>query len=93
MLGEGGRKRNPPPPAYIIGNIGIYIKYLTRLRLEFNHLKEKKFRHNFQDTLNPLCSWDLLESESLLAALPYLHNLAKNIFDTMLQGLNPLCRD
>ena len=32
------------------------IKLLTRLRAGFSHLKEHKFRHNFVDTINPLCS-------------------------------------
>ena len=32
------------------------IKLNTRLRLDLSHLCEHKFRHNFQDTLNPLCS-------------------------------------
>ena len=32
------------------------IKLITRLRLDFSHLHEHKFRHNFQDTLNPICS-------------------------------------
>ena len=31
------------------------MKLLTRLRLGFSHLNEHKFRHNFQDCLNPLC--------------------------------------
>ena len=38
------------------------IKYLTRLRLtrlSVNHLHEQKFKHNFQDTLNPFCSCGL----------------------------------
>ena len=30
-------------------------KLLTRLRLGFSHLSEHKFRHNFTDSLNPLC--------------------------------------
>ena len=30
-------------------------KYLTRLRLNFSHLNEHKFHHNFRDTANPLC--------------------------------------
>ena len=29
---------------------------LKRLQLGFSHLPEHKFRHNFVDTLNPLCS-------------------------------------
>ena len=31
-------------------------KYLTRLRTGFNHLKEHKFKHNFQDSADPMCS-------------------------------------
>ena len=32
------------------------IKFLTRLRIGFSQLKEHKFRHNFQDSINPMCS-------------------------------------
>ena len=39
------------------------IKLLSRLRVDFSHLNEYKFRHNFADTLNPLCSCSL-ETES-----------------------------
>ena len=35
------------------------IKFLTRLRLGLSHLNEHKFRHNFQDCLNSLCSSSL----------------------------------
>ena len=35
------------------------IKYLTRLRLGLSHLREHKFKHSFQDTLNPFCSCGL----------------------------------
>ena len=31
------------------------IKLLTRLSLGFSHLREHKFKHSFQDCLNPLC--------------------------------------
>ena len=31
-------------------------KFLTRLRLDFSHLKEHKFRHGFADTINPMCA-------------------------------------
>ena len=36
-------------------------KLLVRLRigLGFSHLREHKFKHNFHDTLNPLCSCSL----------------------------------
>ena len=33
------------------------IKLLTRLRLGLSHLRDHRFRHCFQDTLNPLCDW------------------------------------
>ena len=32
------------------------IKLLTRLRVGFSHLKERKFRDNIEDAINPLCS-------------------------------------
>ena len=35
------------------------IKYLTRLRLGLSHLCKHKFKHNFQDTVNPFCSCGL----------------------------------
>ena len=41
----------------ICGPLGI--KLLNRLRVDFSHLSEHKFRHNSADTLNPLCSCSL----------------------------------
>ena len=32
------------------------IKLITRLRLSLSHLREHKFKHSFQDTINPLCN-------------------------------------
>ena len=32
------------------------IKLLSRLRLGLSHLREHKFKHSFQDSLNPFCS-------------------------------------
>ena len=32
------------------------INLLTRLRVGLSHLRERKFRHNFQDSLDPLCN-------------------------------------
>ena len=32
---------------------------MTRLRVGFSHLREHKFKNNFQDKLNPLCPWSL----------------------------------
>ena len=44
-----------PNSIYNIHNL-LGVKYLTRLRLEFSHLKEHKFKHNFQDSIDPMCS-------------------------------------
>ena len=35
------------------------LKFLTRLRLGLGHLNEGRFRHNFKDSINPLCSSSL----------------------------------
>ena len=32
------------------------VKYLTRLRIGFSHLKEHKFKRKFQDSIDPMCS-------------------------------------
>ena len=37
-------------------NNSLGLKLLTRLRIGFSHLKEHKFKHNFQDSIDPLCS-------------------------------------
>ena len=34
----------------------LRVKLLTRLRLQFSHLNEHKFRHGFSDTVNPMCT-------------------------------------
>ena len=42
---------------------GIYdpfgVKLINRLRLGFSHLRKHKFRHNFADTVNSLCTCTL----------------------------------
>ena len=35
------------------------LKFITRLRLGLSHLREHKFKHSFQDSVNPLCSCSL----------------------------------
>ena len=32
------------------------VKLLTRLRFQFSHLNEQKFRHGFNDTVDPFCT-------------------------------------
>ena len=35
------------------------LKFLTRIKLGLSHLADHKFRHSFQDCVNPICSCDL----------------------------------
>ena len=41
------------------------LKLLTRLRLNFSHLNEHKFRHGFKDTVDPVCKCGV-ETETTL---------------------------
>ena len=41
------------------------LKLLARPRLNFSHLNEHKFRHNFKDTVDPMCKCGL-ETETTL---------------------------
>ena len=38
------------------------LKLITRLRLGLSHLRFLKFKHNFQDTLNPTCCCDTVKT-------------------------------
>ena len=42
------------PTFRVEDNHGLVL--LTRLRVDFSHLREHKFRHGFLDTLDPFCS-------------------------------------
>ena len=44
-----------PNSIYNIHN-PLGIKYLTRLTIGFSHLKKHKFKHNFHDSIDPMCS-------------------------------------
>ena len=59
---------------------GIYdplgVRLLNRLRLGFSHLREHKFRHNFADTLNPLCSCSLETEDTEYYFLRCQNNLS-----------------
>ena len=61
------------------------IKYLTRLRFAFSHLKKPKFKHNFQYSVDPLCSYGI-EIESTKHFLLHCANFSierKTIFDKL----------
>ena len=66
------------------------LKFLTHLRLGLSHLNAHRFRHNFQDWLNPLCSCSLeteytshyvLHCHHLLNHRVHLMNSVKSICD------------
>ena len=46
----------PSPDSFFDCDNPKVIKLITRLRLGLRHLRENKFKHSFQDTINPLCN-------------------------------------
>ena len=65
------------------------IKSLNHLKLNFIHLNEHKFRHNFNDTVDPMCPCGL-ESETSLRRLHYF--LRCNLYLTeKLEHLSNVC--
>ena len=58
------------------------LKLLARLRLCFSYLREHKFRHNFHNTLNPLCS-SSLEPETASHYLLHCHNFSFSCLSLM----------
>ena len=62
------------------------LELLTRLRLGLSHLPEHKFRHNFNDTIDPfcLCGTNNLEtSEHFLLLCPTYACLRRKLFDNI----------
>ena len=47
---------HPPKNIFFLSNNPKVIQLLTILRLGLSHLREHKFKHNFQDTFNPICN-------------------------------------
>ena len=58
----------------------IGLKLLTRLSLGLRNINEHKFRHNFQDFLNPLCSCSL-EIEDTTHNLLYCQHFSNHHYD------------
>ena len=83
------------PSANSIFNIHnpLGIKLLTRLCLGLSHVHERKFRHCFQDTLNPLCEcskdiestmYFFLHCTNFLIPIQTLFQKIRNIDDSIL---------
>ena len=58
---------------------------ITRLRLGLSHLREHKFKHGFQDTLNPLCSCgnDVESTEHFLLHCSQFVNETRTLLSTL----------
>ena len=64
----------------------VVFKLLTKLQLRFSHLPEHKFRHNFEDIVNILCSCIIkpeLTTEFLLV-LPIPQYILTNLMSNSL---------
>ena len=61
------------------------IRLITRLRLELSHLREHKFKYNFQNCLNPLCSGgSSIESTfHFLLHCPIFHHKRHTLLSTL----------
>ena len=59
------------------------IKYLTRLRIGFSHLKEHQFRPNFQDSVDAMCSCGSATetTKHFLLHCPNFHLQRQTLFD------------
>ena len=67
-------------------------KLLTRLRVQLSHLRQHKFKHNFLDTVNPLCSCSL-EVESnchYLLRCSFFINQRKKLLDNIVDIIGSL---
>ena len=78
------------PKASHVYNINnpIGLKLLTRLRLNFSHLREHKFNHNFSDSLVPFCNCGQLEAEStshFLLRCPLFSDHRKILLDNIIE--------
>ena len=64
------------------------LKLLTRSRLGLSHLREHKFRHNFNDTINPFCSCgtnSIESAEHFLLHCPNFPIYRCSLFDSLRQ--------
>ena len=71
-----------PKSIYNIHN-PLGINYLTRLRIGFSHLKEHKFRYNFQDSIDPMCSCNsgIETTAHFLLHCPNFNTQRQTLFD------------
>ena len=86
LLASGGGRPTPNPVYNIHNPLGL--KLLTRLRLGLSHLREHKFKYNFQDCINPLCICSI-EIESTKHFFLHCHNY-DNLRVTLLNDIKAI---
>ena len=61
------------------------IKLITRHGLGLSHLRKHKFKHSFQDTLNPLCNCgqDIESTIHFFLHCPFFNNERRTLFSTI----------
>ena len=64
-------------------------KLLTRLRLNFSHINEHKFRHNFTDTISPMSSVQSNELESDFTVVSKFLHFSSLLLSNITLGLYP----
>ena len=74
----------------IIDPLGL--KLLTRLRVNLSHLNEHKFRHNFLDTINPLCSCnsEIESTNHYLLRCPFYDGIRRELLDNIVEIIGSL---
>ena len=66
-------------------------KHVTKLRVGFSHLREHKFKHSFQDTLNPIwsCCFDAESTSHYVLHCP-MYNAERHTLLSTYKNIN--CR-
>ena len=66
-------------------------KLLTKLRLGLSHLNEHKFKHGFNDTINPVCIWggDTESINHVFLHCPEYREARQTLFDNI-QSINKM---
>ena len=61
------------------------LEFITRLRIGLSYLREHKFKHSFQDTINPLCNCglDIESTEHFLLHCPQFVNERRTLLSTI----------
>ena len=89
----------PSANSFFISHNPKGIKFITRLRLSLSHLREHKFKHSFQDSLNLFsnCGLDtestahyLLHCPTFITERRTLLSIIENIDDCLLELCEPV---